>query len=225
VSTSVIQVAPSLLSADFAALERSVRLVESAGADLLHLDVMDGMFVPNISFGPMVVETVRRITELKLDVHLMIEEPGRYVDAFADAGADGITVHVEACEDVPGTLEGIRERGVRPGITLRPGTPFSRVEPYLGSVDLVLVMTVEPGFGGQRYMADQESKLNRARELRAAGGLDYRIEVDGGIGPDTARRAVEAGAEVLVAGSALFGAPDMAGFIAEMHALGAPTPR
>jgi ribulose-phosphate 3-epimerase len=214
-----IQVAPSLLSADFASLERAVRLVEESGADLLHLDVMDGRFVPNLTFGPVVVEAVRRVARLPLDVHLMIEEPIRYVDAFAEAGADGLTVHVEACPDVAAALARIRERGVKPGLTLRPGTPFADVEPFLESVDLLLVMTVEPGFGGQAYRVDQEAKISRARELRGAGGHRYRIEVDGGINARTARRAVEAGAEVLVAGSALFGAPDVAAFIRDLHGL------
>ncbi|MFN8176654.1 MAG: ribulose-phosphate 3-epimerase [bacterium] len=214
-----VQVAPSLLSADFASLERAVQLVEAAGCDLLHLDVMDGHFVPNLTFGPVVVQAVRRITRLPLDVHLMIEEPADWVSAFADAGADGLTVHVEACRDVAATLEAISARGLRAGITLRPGTPFEDVEPYLASVGLLLVMTVEPGFGGQSYLAEQEAKLLRARELRAASGCSFAIEVDGGIGARTARRAVEAGAEILVAGSALFGAPDVAAFIADLHAL------
>jgi ribulose-phosphate 3-epimerase len=214
-----VQVAPSLLSADFASLERSVRLVEDAGADLLHLDVMDGRFVPNITFGPVVVSAVRRIARRPLDVHLMIEEPARYVDAFAKAGADRITVHVEACGDVAGTLAAIAARGVKPGLTLRPKTPFSAVEPYLGSIDLLLVMTVEPGFGGQSYMPDQEPKLTRARDLRAAGGHHYEIEVDGGITTRTAPAAVAAGAGILVAGSALFQAPDVPAFIATLHSM------
>jgi ribulose-phosphate 3-epimerase len=214
-----VRVAPSLLSADFAALADSVREVEDAGADLLHLDVMDGIFVPNLSFGPVVVEAVKRVARLPLDVHLMIEEPSRYVPAFADAGADGLTVHVEACSDAAATLRAIRTRGLRPGITLRPGTPFAAIEPFLPLVDLVLVMTVEPGFGGQPYRKDQEPKLARARQIRAENGLDYAIEVDGGIGPDTAARAVEAGAEILVAGSALFGAGDIPALIRDFHAL------
>jgi len=214
-----VQVAPSLLSADFASLERSVRLVEDAGADLLHLDVMDGRFVPNLTFGPVVVAAVRRLTRLPLDVHLMIEDPIRYVDAFAEAGADGLTVHVEACEDVAAALGAIRSRNLKVGLTLRPGTPFADLEPFLETLDLLLVMTVEPGFGGQAYRADQEAKLSRARDLRAAGGHTYRIEVDGGINGKTARRAVGAGAEILVAGSALFGAPDVPAFVRELRAL------
>lgn len=218
-TTRRVKVAPSLLSADFASLERSVRLVEEAGCDLLHLDVMDAHFVPNLTFGPVVVEAVRRLTRLPLDVHLMIEHPIRWIDAFASAGADWLTVHVEACEDVAATLAAIAEKGAKPGLTLRPGTPFADVEPFLESVALVLVMTVEPGFGGQAYRPEQEAKLARARELRAAGGHSYVIEVDGGINAKTARRAVEAGAEILVTGSALFSAPDVRAYVAELHAL------
>ncbi len=214
-----VQVAPSLLSADFASLERAVRLVEEAGADLLHLDVMDGHFVPNITFGPVVVQAVRRVARLPLDVHLMIEDPIRYIEAFAAAGADGITVHVEACADVDATLRAIAATGVKKGLTLRPWTPFGEVEPYLGELDLLLVMTVEPGFGGQSYMENQEPKLARAREARAAAGHRYAIEVDGGINSSTAPRAVRSGAEILVTGSALFSAPDTRAYVAELHAL------
>jgi ribulose-phosphate 3-epimerase len=220
-----VQVAPSLLAADFVALADSVREVEEAGADLLHLDVMDGQFVPNISFGPVVVEAVKRVARLPLDVHLMIDDPIRYVDAFADAGAEFLTVHVEACPDVAATLEAIRSRRVRPGITLRPRTPFADVEPFLAAVDLVLVMTVEPGFGGQAYLPDQEPKLSRARELRSDSGLDYHIEVDGGIGAETGPRAVGAGADILVTGSALFGSRDISGLIRGFHALGGAAAR
>jgi ribulose-phosphate 3-epimerase len=201
-------------------LDREVRRVEDAGADLLHLDVMDGHFVPNLTFGPIVVAAVKRIARVPLDVHLMITEPIALVPAFAKAGADGLTVHVEACADVAGTLDSIRAMGLRAGISLKPGTPFEAIEPHLGSVDLVLVMTVEPGFGGQAYMPEQEPKLTRARQARADRGLHYTIEVDGGISPETAPRAVAAGAEILVAGSALFGAEDIPGVIQGFHALG-----
>jgi ribulose-phosphate 3-epimerase len=214
-----VRVAPSLLSADFASLERSVRLLEDAGCDLLHLDVMDAHFVPNLTFGPVVVQAVRRLTRLPLDVHLMIENPIRWVDDYANAGADWLTVHVEACEDVAATLATIAAKGPRPGLTLRPGTPFANVEPFLSSVKLVLVMTVEPGFGGQAYRPEQEAKLTRARDLRTAGGFSYVIEVDGGINAKSARRAVEAGAEILVTGSSLFSAPDIPAYVAELHAL------
>ncbi len=222
--TRAVRVAPSLLSADFAHLAHDVRRVEDAGADLLHLDVMDAHFVPNLTFGPVVVAAVKRVARIPLDVHLMIEEPLAYVSAFAKAGADGLTVHVEACADVAATLAAIRAQGMRAGISLRPRTPFESIEPHLSSVDLVLVMTVEPGFGGQVYMPEQEPKLSRARELRQARGLGYAIEVDGGIAPETAARAVRAGAEILVSGSALFGAPDLAGTIRAYHALGGEGP-
>lgn len=215
-----IQVAPSLLSSNFARLEEEVHKVERAGADLLHLDVMDGQFVPNITFGPVVIAAVKRVAKLPLDVHLMIEEPIRYVREFGQAGANHLIVHVEACADVGATLDAIRARGMKPGISLRPGTPFASIEPYLDRVGTVLVMTVEPGFGGQPYRPDQEAKLRRARELREAKGFEYDIEVDGGIARGTAPSAVAAGAEILVAGSALFGDPDPPALIREFHSLG-----
>ena len=214
-----IQVAPSLLSSNFARLEDEVRRVERAGADLLHLDVMDGQFVPNITFGPVVIAAVKRVAKLPLDVHLMIEEPLRYVREFANAGADHLIVHVEACRDVVATLDAIHAQGVAAGISLRPGTPFEAIEEYLDRVATVLVMTVEPGFGGQAYRPEQEAKLRRARELRELHGFEYDIEVDGGITRATAASAVAAGAEILVAGSALFGDPDLEGLIRDFHSL------
>jgi ribulose-phosphate 3-epimerase len=215
-----IQVAPSLLSSNFARLEEEVRNIERAGADLLHLDVMDGQFVPNITFGPVVIAAVKRVAKLPLDVHLMIEEPMRYIRQFSESGANHLIVHVEACADVSETLDAIRSRGMKPGISLRPGTPFEAIEPYLGKVGVVLVMTVEPGFGGQSYRPEQEPKLQRAREIREAKGFNYDIEVDGGIARGTAPSAVAAGAEILVAGSALFGDPDPESFIRDLHSLG-----
>ncbi|HET9888768.1 MAG TPA: ribulose-phosphate 3-epimerase [bacterium] len=214
-----IRVAPSLLSSNFARLEEEVRRVELAGADLLHLDVMDGMFVPNITFGPVIVAAVKRVATLPLDVHLMIEEPLRYVQEFANAGADHLTIHVEACRDVVATLDAIHAQGIGPGISLRPGTPFDAIEGYLQRVKTVLVMTVEPGFGGQAYRPEQESKLRRAQELRDLHGFQYSIEVDGGISRGTAASAVAAGAEILVAGSALFGDPDPEALIRDFHTL------
>lgn len=221
-TASRVRVAPSILAADFSRLAEEVRRVEDAGCDLLHLDVMDGRFVPNISFGPVVVKAVKRVARLSLDVHLMIEEPIRYVKEFAAAGADGLTIHVEACADVGATLAAIRAAGPRSGISLRPGTSFETIEPYLGEVQLVLVMTVEPGFGGQSYRPEQETKLRRARDLRSTRGFDYAIEVDGGITPGTAGSAVAAGAEILVAGTALFGSGDLPGVVRGFQALPFP---
>lgn len=200
--------APSILSADFARLADAVLAVERASADWIHVDVMDGHFVPNLTFGPKMVADLRKATRLPLDVHLMIERPEDWVDRYADAGATYLTVHVEACQDVAGTLEAIRARGVRPGLTLNPETPVEAVLPYLDSLDLALVMSVRPGFGGQKFI---ESALDKVRTIRAA--LDARnltaaLEVDGGIKPDNVARVVAAGATVLVAGSAVFEDPD-----------------
>lgn len=195
-------IAPSILSADFANLEKEVKAVTAAGADWVHVDVMDGLFVPNLTIGIPVVQALKKVSPLPLDVHLMIEKPERYVEAFIKAGSDYLTIHVEACEDVEGTLQMIRRLGAKAGITLRPKTSLDRILPYLGIVDLVLVMTVEPGFGGQSFMAEQVDKIERLHQLRAKLELSFLIEVDGGINAETARQCKNA--DVLVAGNFVF---------------------
>jgi ribulose-phosphate 3-epimerase len=203
-----VAVAPSLLSADFSRLAEEIRAAERAGADLFHLDVMDGRFVPNLTFGPMIVRAVRKLTDLPLDTHLMIENPDRYIPQFADAGSDVITIHAEASTDVRRDLRTIREKGKKSGLTLNPDTPFERIAEYLDGVDLLLVMSVFPGFSGQSFIPDVLSKITKARRIRDDNGFDFAIEIDGGINPDTALRARGAGAEILVAGSSVFGSAD-----------------
>ncbi len=212
-----IRIAPSLLSADFGRLAEEVRAVEAAGADLVHVDVMDGRFVPNITIGPLVVEAVRKVTRLPIDAHLMIVEPERYVEAFAKAGADIVSVHAEVSPHLHRTLQAIRAAGARPAVARNPATPLSAVEWVLGDCEMVLVMTVNPGFGGQKYI---ESGTRKVRELRAlADRLNpaLEIEVDGGIKPDTAAAVAAAGANVLVAGTAVFGQPDYRAAIAAIR--------
>jgi ribulose-phosphate 3-epimerase len=200
--------APSILSADFSRLAEAVIAVERAGADWIHVDVMDGHFVPNLTFGPKMVADLRKATRLPLDVHLMIERPEEWVDRYADAGATYLTIHVEASRDVPGTLAAIRARGVRPGLTLNPETGVDVVMPHLGSVDLALVMSVHPGFGGQTFIESALDKVRAIRETLDRRKLPADLEVDGGVKPDNCARVVAAGATVIVAGSAVFEDPD-----------------
>ena len=202
----MIRIAPSILSADFAALGADIARVESAGADLLHVDVMDGRFVPNITIGPPVVAAIRKRTRLPLDVHLMIVEPERYVPEFVSAGADMVTIHLEACTHLQRTLAQIRELGAKAGVALNPSTPASALEYELDELDLVLVMSVNPGFGGQSFIPSAHRKIREVRTLLGARPVD--VSVDGGVKAGLARSLAEDGASVLVAGSAIFGAAD-----------------
>lgn len=211
----MIKVSPSILSADFVNLERDIRALSSAGADYVHVDVMDGIFVPNITIGIPVVAAIRRVTELPLDVHLMIDRPLRYVDDFCKAGSDILTIHVEAdtSENTLTALKRIRENGVHPALCVKPKTPAEAVLPFLPYCDLILVMTVEPGFGGQAFMQDMMPKLRMIRSYIDEQKPDCELEVDGGVNETTARICRENGANVLVAGSAYFKAADPAGFV------------
>lgn len=204
------KISPSVLACDFARLADEVAAVEQAGADYIHLDVMDGVFVPNISFGFPVIAALKKHSGMVFDVHLMITKPERYVDRFIDAGADILTIHEESCDSVAETLAAIRARGVRAAVCINPRTPVEKIYPYLALCDMVLIMTVEAGYGGQKLIPETLDKVRALCVEREKRGLSFEIEVDGGINADNAAAAVAAGADVLVAGSAVFGAPDRA---------------
>ena len=208
----MVKIAPSLLSADFSKLDRELKEIETA--DYVHLDIMDAHFVPNMSFGPCVVKSIRKSTDLIFDVHLMITNPLQYIEAFAKAGADIITVHVECEDDTKECLELIKSFGIKCGIVLSPDTPASAAEPYLDDVDMILVMSVYPGFGGQKFMPAMLSKVTELKNMR--GERKYEIEIDGGIGADNAKSAVEAGVDVLVAGTSVFGKENRAEAISSL---------
>ncbi|PYZ93197.1 ribulose-phosphate 3-epimerase [Salipaludibacillus keqinensis] len=202
------KIAPSILSADFAKLGQDITEVEQGGADYIHVDVMDGHFVPNITIGPLVVDAIRPLTKLPLDVHLMIENPDQYIPSFVKAGADIISVHVEACPHLHRTVHMIKELGVKAGVVLNPATPVDTIKHVIEEVDLVLLMTVNPGFGGQSFIHSVLPKVKEVKELVDAVGKEIDIEIDGGVNPETAKLCVEAGANVLVAGSAIYGKQD-----------------
>ena len=203
-----MKISPSILSSDFGRLGEEIQAVEAGGADWIHVDVMDGHFVPNLTIGPVVVEGARRATGLPLDVHLMIEDPDRYIEAFVQAGADVLTVHIEACRHIHRTLQRIRQLGAKAGVALNPGTPLSAVEEIISELDLLLVMSVNPGFGGQAFIPASVNKVAGARALLDAAASSADIEVDGGVDASNAAVLVEAGATVLVAGSAIYGHPE-----------------
>ena len=197
-------IAPSILASDFGILGEQLSQTAAAGVTMLHIDVMDGMFVPSISFGMPVIRSIRKHSKLFFDCHLMIEDPARYIDAFADCGVDGITVHEEACPDVPGTLQKIKARGLKAGLSIKPGTPVKVLEPYVSSLDMILIMTVEPGFGGQKFFDNSPERIRQTRALIDRLHPGCLLQVDGGINTDTIVTAARAGANVFVAGSAVY---------------------
>jgi ribulose-phosphate 3-epimerase len=212
-----VLIAPSILSADFARLAEEVARVAEGGADLLHIDVMDGHFVPNLTVGPPIVEALRKVTKLPLDVHLMMTNPDSFIPEFAQAGADYLTVHVEACPHLHRTVQSIKERGVKAGVTLNPATSLSSVEEIITDADLLLVMSVNPGFGGQHFIESTLGKISRARQLIDRTGSHALLEVDGGVKVENAARIIQAGADILVSGSAIFSSSDYSATIKAMR--------
>lgn len=195
---------PSILSADFAVLGEQIKEADRAGAQYIHIDVMDGLFVPSISFGMPVIKSIRKMTEKIFDVHLMIEKPERYIKEFAECGADIITFHLEACECIKETIDKIHSYGIKAGLSIKPNTPVETLKPYISDLDMILIMSVEPGFGGQKYIETSTDKIRRTRELITESGRDIDLQVDGGIKHDNVQMVVEAGANVIVAGSSIF---------------------
>ena len=214
------KIAPSLLSADFSKLQEDITLVEQGGADMLHVDVMDGHFVPNITFGPFIVNFIKKCATIPLDVHLMIEKPERYIEDFAKAGSDYITVHVEACPHIHSTIQQIKATGAKAGVSLNPGTPLSSIEEVLGDVDLILIMSVNPGFGGQSFIEASLDKIKRLRKILSERGLDHvEIEIDGGVKLENIAEVAAAGVDIFVSGSGIYKAPDPKKMIADMKAI------
>ena len=213
----MVKIAPSILSADFSRLGEEVKAVEEAGADWIHVDVMDGKFVPNITVGPLVVESLRKVTKLPLDVHLMIENADQYIEDFANAGADIISVHAEACPHLHRTVQSIKENGAKAGVVLNPATTLFALDEIIEQVDMVLLMSVNPGFGGQQFIGSVLSKIELLRNTLDESGVELDVEVDGGVKPDNAATIKQAGANVLVAGSAIFGSDDYKKAIEELR--------